>query len=69
MADLQNLPDFPTVEEVAKLLHLKRSTAYQYVHQGFIPAIRLGRSIRVPKAGILEMAMKGDSTGERRKKR
>lgn len=55
MIDINALPDFLTVEEVAEILRLKRSTAYQYVHQGFIPAVKLGHFIRVPKARILEM--------------
>jgi len=54
--DIKNLPAFLTVEEVAEILRLKRSTAYEYVRQGAIPSIRLGHFIRVPKARILEMA-------------
>jgi len=54
--DIQNLPTFLTVEEVAEILRLKRSTAYEFVRQGVIPSIRLGHFIRVPKARILEMA-------------
>lgn len=55
-SDLRNLPDFLTVEETAKILRLKRSTAYDYVRQGVIPSIRLGQFIRIPKAHIMEMA-------------
>ncbi|MEW5763313.1 MAG: helix-turn-helix domain-containing protein [Bacillota bacterium] len=53
---LTSLPDFLTVEEAAKILRLKRSTAYEYVQQGIIPAVRLGRFVRIPKARLLEMA-------------
>jgi len=63
--DLSNLPAFLTVEEVADILRLKRSTAYEYVRQGAIPSIRMGHFIRVPKARILEMAglTKDNNTG------
>lgn len=56
MDELKNLPAFLTVEETAKILRLKRSTAYEYVRQGTIPSVRLGHFIRIPKARILEMA-------------
>lgn len=50
------MPDFLTVEEAAHLLRLKRSTAYQYAHQGLIPAVRVGHFVLVPKARLLEVA-------------
>lgn len=40
-------PVFLTVPEVAKILRLKRSTAYEYIRQGIIPSVRIGRFIRV----------------------
>jgi len=54
--NLANLPDFLMVEEVADILRLKRSTAYEYVRQGIIPSVQLGKFIRVPKARIMELA-------------
>ena len=54
--DLASLPAFLTVEEAAVVLRLSRTTAYEYVRQGIIPRVRLGRFIRVPKAKILERA-------------
>jgi excisionase family DNA binding protein len=41
-----------TVEQAAKLLGIGRSTAYQLVHTGDIPSLRLGRRIVVPVAGV-----------------
>jgi len=38
---------FLTVPEAAKILRLKRSTAYEYVRQGIIPSVRVGRFIRI----------------------
>jgi len=49
---MQDLPEILTVQEAAKFLRLKRSTAYELVRQGVIPSMRLGRQIRIPKAGI-----------------
>ena len=39
-----------TVPEVAIMLGVSRSTGYELVHQGVIPAERLGRRLVVPKA-------------------
>ena len=41
-----------TVEEAAKLLGIGRSTAYELVHTGAIPSLRLGRRIVVPRAKV-----------------
>jgi excisionase family DNA binding protein len=37
-----------TVEQAAKLLGIGRSTAYELVHTGDIPSLRLGRRIVIP---------------------
>lgn len=37
-----------TVTEAADVLGISRSTAYELVHTGTIPALRLGRRIVVP---------------------
>jgi len=36
-----------TILEVAKLLQIHRDTAYRYVREGKIPAVKVGRSWRV----------------------
>ncbi len=41
-----------TVEQAAKLLGIGRSTAYELVHTGDIPSLRLGRRIVVPSAKV-----------------
>ena len=38
-----------TVEEAAKLLRIGRSAAYDAVRRGELPAIRVGRTLRVPR--------------------
>jgi len=48
---MENPTDHPltlTVEQAAKLLGIGRSTAYELVHTGDIPSLRLGRRIVVP---------------------
>ncbi len=45
-------PAFLTVEQVAKRLYVGRSTAYNMINSGEIPAIRFGRLIRVPKSAL-----------------
>jgi len=49
-----------TVEQAAKLLGIGRSTAYELVHTGDIPSLRLGRRIVVPKARLAEMLSDSD---------
>ena len=41
-----------TVEQAAKVLGIGRSTAYELVHTGDIPSLRLGRRIVVPVAPL-----------------
>lgn len=52
---MENHTDHPltlTVEQAAKLLGIGRSTAYELVHTGDIPSLRLGRRIVVPRARL-----------------
>ena len=41
-----------TVPEVAELLGISRSSAYEYVRRGEIPALVLGRRVLIAKATI-----------------
>ena len=43
-----------TVEQAAKVLGIGRSTAYELVHTGAIPSLRLGRRIVVPAAKLAD---------------
>lgn len=47
------LPPVMTVEEVAAFLRIGRSSAYELARTGHLPAIRLGRTWRVPRAALL----------------
>jgi excisionase family DNA binding protein len=44
-----------SVQEAAKLLGVSRGVAYQSVKSGEIPAIRLGKCWRIPRASLLKM--------------
>jgi excisionase family DNA binding protein len=48
------LPDdrFLTVAEVADALRVSKMTIYRLVHDGRLPAIRVGRSFRVPESSL-----------------
>lgn len=57
------LPRFLTVEEAAEVLRLKRSTAYALIRRGQLPAVRLGRQIRVPGKALAALAGEGERRG------
>ncbi len=40
---------FLTVAEVADLTRVSRMTVYRLIHSGELPAVRFGRSYRVPE--------------------
>ena len=41
-----------TVAEVAEMMRLSRMTVYRLVHTGELPAVRVGRSFRVPQDAL-----------------
>lgn len=41
-----------TVAEVADMMRLSRMTVYRLVHSGELPAVRVGRSFRVPQDAL-----------------
>jgi excisionase family DNA binding protein len=43
---------FLTVQEVADTMRVSSMTVYRMVHAGEIPAIRFGRSFRIPESAI-----------------
>ncbi|MFB9905189.1 helix-turn-helix domain-containing protein [Allokutzneria oryzae] len=40
---------FLTVAEVADIMRVSKMTVYRLVHSGELPAVRVGRSFRVPE--------------------
>ena len=45
---------FLTVAEVASVMRVSRMTVYRLVHSGEVPAVRVGRSFRVPERAVHE---------------
>lgn len=45
---------FLTVAEVAELMRVSKMTVYRLVHSGELPAVRFGRSFRVPESAVAE---------------
>ncbi|CAL9523238.1 excisionase family DNA binding domain-containing protein [Streptomyces sp. HPH0547] len=45
---------FLTVAEVAAVMRVSKMTVYRLVHSGHLPAIRVGRSFRVPEKAVHE---------------
>ena len=43
---------FLTVAEVAELMRVSNMTVYRLVHSGELPAIRFGRSFRIPETAV-----------------
>ncbi|WP_405742497.1 helix-turn-helix domain-containing protein [Streptomyces sp. NBC_00028] len=45
---------FLTVAEVASVMRVSKMTVYRLVSSGHLPAIRVGRSFRVPEQAVHE---------------
>jgi hypothetical protein len=62
--ELDDLPEFLTVEETARVLRISRTSAYllaqRWRHskgQSGLPVQRLGRVLRVPRSALERMAL------------
>jgi excisionase family DNA binding protein len=51
------MPDEPmmTPEDVADWLQVHRHTVYRWIEEGRLPALRIGRVYRIPRAEVLAM--------------
>jgi excisionase family DNA binding protein len=49
-----NQVQFLTVAEVAAIMRVSKMTVYRLVHSGELPAVRVGRSFRVPEKAVHE---------------
>lgn len=45
-------PKFLTVAEVAAMMRVSKMTVYRLVHNGELPAVRVGRSFRVTEDDV-----------------
>jgi excisionase family DNA binding protein len=50
---------FLTVAEVADMMRVSKMTVYRMVHSGELPAIRFGRSFRVPDSAVVAVLRGG----------
>ena len=53
--DLATLPEVLTAREAAAILRVGRNQLYQAVGRGELGAVRIGRSIRIPKQALLDL--------------
>jgi len=44
---------FLTVQEVAEVMRVSNMTVYRLVHSGDMPAVRFGRSFRIPEWAVV----------------
>ena len=52
-----------TVDDLATWLQVKPRTVYQWVHEGYIPVIRLGSLVRFDQASITAWIRKREAPG------
>jgi excisionase family DNA binding protein len=66
MATDSSAMHFLTVQEVADLMRVSSMTVYRMVHSGEIPAIRFGRSFRIPQSAVANIMgrVSSDELGE-----
>ena len=48
-----------TIKEAAEFLRLSRSSVYALMDHGELAFVKLGRSRRIPKRGVIELAARG----------
>ncbi len=58
MADLADAPHLMTVREVAQLLRISKSFAYELVARGELESVRLGRRVLVPTTSVHQLVAK-----------
>lgn len=54
---------FLTVAEVAELMRVSKMTVYRLVHSGELPAVRFGRSFRVPESAVADAIAQSGRAG------
>lgn len=52
-----------TIDQIAEFLQVKRSTIYAWIHQQYIPYIKVGRLVRFRKDKIIEWLKNRESAG------
>ncbi|MBI2788085.1 MAG: helix-turn-helix domain-containing protein [Elusimicrobia bacterium] len=57
-----------TVDEVATWLQVKPRTIYQWVHEGYIPVLKLGALVRFDQASVAAWLKKREIPGRSRQR-
>jgi excisionase family DNA binding protein len=57
---LATLPEVLTAREAVAILRVGRNQLYQAIARGQLGAIRIGRSIRIPKQALLDLLASGN---------
>ena len=64
MAERDDLTDpFLTVAEVAEMLKLNQQTVRNWIDQGSLPAVRVGRRVRIKRSDLERLLDEGYSSG------
>jgi len=56
------LPKLMTIEQVAAILNVKTTRAYELARTGVLPTVRLGRQVRVDERRLLAWIESGGAT-------
>ncbi len=54
-----------TPQQIAELIGVKRSTIYQWTHQGFIPHVKLGRLVRFSETAVMKWVEDRSTNGRK----
>jgi excisionase family DNA binding protein len=55
---------FLTVGEVADMMRVSTMTVYRLVHSGELPAVRFGRSFRIPESVVASLVFRAGEVRE-----
>lgn len=46
-------PDIVTVKQLREMLGISRSLAYKLINDGYIQAVKIGTSLKIPKVSVI----------------
>ena len=64
MTEKDDLPEFLTVSEVAKLMRVTIRTVRRRIAEGELRAVKFGGALRIPRDALLEALTPTDSHGK-----
>ena len=63
---LRKYPDVMNIEQMCDALKVSTKTGYKLLHEGKIPAMKIGRSYRIPKAHLFTYLQSAVNTVKQR---